>query len=142
MKNARQPDQIKKMVQLKKDGVCFLCNKNFTKYQDTPILREKKWWVVRKNDYPYEGSKIHLLLVYKKHTDSIESINPEGMVELFDHLRWVRKKFKIKGSTLIMRFGDSSYTGATITHLHAHLVSGHRYRKGSEKIRPVVGFGK
>ena len=63
-----------------------------------------------------------------------------GIEELLDHIKWANKKFKIPGASFIMRFGDHNYTGATITHLHAHIVSGHKQKKNSEAIRSSIGF--
>ncbi len=142
MANARHPEQIQKMKELQKDGVCLFCEKNFIKYQNTPIIREKKWWLMRNNDYPYDGAKIHILLVYKKHIDSVEKISPQAMTELLDHMQWAKKKFKIPGASFVMRFGDSRYTGSTITHLHAHIVSGYKNTKNQDRIISAVGFKK
>ena len=33
------------------------------------------------------------------------------------------KKYKIKGGALAMRFGDTNYTGASVAHLHFHIIS-------------------
>ena len=126
MSNARLPEQLKKMKELQKAGVCLFCKRNFIRYQTAPVIREKKWWLIRKNDYPYDGSRIHLLLIYKKHINSVDKISKNGMIEFLDHVKWVKNKFKIPGSTFLIRSGDNKYTGATITHLHAHIVSGYK----------------
>ena len=34
----------------------------------------------------------------------------------------VLKKYNIKGGVLALRFGDTAYTGATVCHLHFHLI--------------------
>lgn len=140
IKNARVPEQLKKMQDLQKRRICPFCRKHFEKNHKEPILREKRWWLVTKNDYPYDGTKIHLLFIYKKHIDSADKISKTGMVELLEHIKWAKKKFKMLGAGFVMRYGDHDYTGATITHLHAHLISGHRQKKNSEAIRPTVGF--
>jgi hypothetical protein len=36
---------------------------------------------------------------------------------------WAIKEFNIPGGGLTMRFGETVYTGATVCHLHAHLIS-------------------
>ena len=137
---ARKPEQVQKMKELQRDRVCFFCKKNFMKYQDTPILREKKWWLIRKNDFPYDGARIHLLIIYKKHVDTIKKVSNAAILELFDHIRWVNKRFKISGASFVLRFGDPKYTGATITHLHAHLVSGQRQKKNSKVMISAIGY--
>lgn len=142
LNNARSEDQLIRMKRLKNLGVCIFCKKHLEKYSKVPIIKDGKYWVIRKNDYPYEGSKIHLLLVYKKHIDSIEKISKEAMLEFFDYIKWVNKKFKIPGATILMRSNDSKYTGATITHLHTHIISGYPKNKKSKPILAAVGFTK
>ena len=64
------------------------------------------------------------------------------MVELLDHIRWIKDKFKIAGGGFFMRFGDHQYTGATIAHLHAHIISGIKQGKKTEKIKVPLAYKK
>ena len=41
-----------------------------------------------------------------------------------------------------MRFGDHNYTGATITHLHAHIVSGHKQKRIRKLFDQVLVLNK
>ena len=59
-----------------------------------------------------------------------------------DHIKWANKKFKIPGASFIMRFGDHNYTGATITHLHAHIVSGHKQKRIRKLFDQVLVLNK
>jgi ATP adenylyltransferase len=140
--NARVPEQLKQMEDLQKRKICPFCREHFEVNHREPILKESKYWLLTKNDYPYDGAKIHLLLVYKNHIDSLHKVSKDGMTELLEHVKWAKKKFKIPGASLVMRFGNNKYTGATITHLHAHLVSGYKQNKKSEAIRSTIGFKK
>jgi len=142
MANARVPEQLKQMEDLQKMKICPFCRKYFEKNHREPILREGKNWLVTKNDYPYEGSRVHMIINYKKHIDSVEKISPQSMIELFSHIRWIKKKFNIRGGAFLMRFGDIKYTGASITHLHAHLISGYKQKKDSESIKQKIGYKK
>lgn len=142
LQNARIPAQANKMKKLIKLGICPFCKENFAKHHDNPILRETKSWIVSKNDYPYDGTKTHILLVFKKHADSFEKISPKEITEFLQNIKWIKKKFKIPGGSLFMRFGDHDYTGATVTHLHAHIISGSKQNKGTEIITTVMGYKK
>ena len=35
---------------------------------------------------------------------------------------WAVQKFELKGGALAMRFGETTYTGASVCHIHAHLI--------------------
>ncbi len=140
--NARVPAQRKQMVEIQKEGVCPFCPKYFKKYHDAPIIKETDKWLITKNDYPYEGSKLHLLLVHKKHIENVSELSPKAAQELIHLTKWAEKEFKMKGGILLMRFGKPEYTGATITHLHAHVVVGEKEGKGREKLKTSIGFQK
>jgi ATP adenylyltransferase len=143
LKNARVKEQLDQMIDLQKKKMCPFCREHFEENHREPILREGKYWLVTKNDYPYEGTKNHVLLVYKKHVSSLEEVSDESMVELLHHFKWVRKKLKLVGGTFALRFGDIHYNGATITHLHAHIISGVRQQKEkTESLRMKVGYKK
>lgn len=145
-KNARFSEQLNKMKEMHKLGICMFCKEGMKKYHGAPILREKKWWFVTKNDYPYEGTKVHILIAYKKHIDSINNISSGAMTELLGHIKWIIKKYKMPGGVFAMRFGDTNYTGATIKHLHAHIILGaSREKLGKVKypdsfITSVLGY--
>jgi ATP adenylyltransferase len=142
MQNARKPHQKKQMEEILEHGICPFCRKYFEKYHREPILREKKHWLITKNDYPYDGAKIHFLFVLKKHKTKLSEIGSNAIKELENHFTWIEKKFKIPGGTVILRFGDIKYTGATISHLHGHIVVGEKQRKKTEPIKVKIGFKK
>lgn len=141
-KNAREPQQLSKMLKAKKLGVCPFCPKYYKEFHTAPIIKENKNWILTKNDYPYDGSKIHLLLIHKKHIEKIKDLKSEASKELFEIISWVEKEFKINGGSVFMRFGNIKYTGATISHLHAHIIMGTKEGRRTEKLKVPVGFKK
>lgn len=140
MRGARLPEQKKKMEYIKKQGVCPFCSKYFKKYHDAPIIKENSSWFLTKNDYPYDGTKIHLLLIHKKHIETIQEISLKAREEMFSLASWTIKKFKISGGGLSMRFGDFKYNGATVAHLHSHIIMGSKEGKGKERLLVQLGF--
>ncbi len=124
--NSKRPDsQAYRQVinQIKDDGVCPFCPDQLKKYHKNPILEEGAYWVVTSNMYPYKGAKHHLLLIHKEHVSSIEDLSAKAWTELHTLINKEIKKLRIPGGTFFMRFGDTQYTGATVTHLHCHIVS-------------------
>ncbi len=138
--NVRHADQKERMQESQKLGICSFCRKHFEKYHKAPILKETSWWILTSNDWPYEGSKIHLFLVYKKHISSLEQINPEGYAELTDIMKYVKGKFKLPGMSLFIRSGNMHYTGSSVQHLHGHIIGGSKEGKNKESLKVKVGF--
>ncbi len=140
IKHANRPSDKKgkysKIIsKIRNDRLCPFCEENFLKYHKHPIIEENKNWLLTKNMYPYEGTRIHLLLIHKKHISSIEEITAEGWLDLQKIINSSHKEFKIKGGAFFIRFGDPRLTGATVAHLHAHLISPKRVKKDPILVR-------
>ena len=126
LKNAKRPNDKEKNYEkvidkIKKEGVCPFCLENLPKYHKNPIIKENSDWIATKNMYPYENTRLHFLFIHKKHISSIEELGAEEWMSLKKIILSIRKDFKVKGGSLFVRFGNSN-TGATVTHLHFHLV--------------------
>src|SRR5680860_262163 len=134
LNHIRGANQKKNMEKALKAKECIFCPKNIAKYHTSPIERKGQFWLITKNDYPYDGSELHYLFIYNQHIDSLSKIKPEAMTELIGHLKWLEKKFKIKGGAVLIRFGDSDRTSASITHLHGHFIVGGKRKKGKESM--------
>lgn len=141
LNNARTSEQVKVMERIKQDGVCPFCYEHFTKYHPKPILKETDWWLVTENMSPYEGSRVHYIFVYKpKHITVPGELPAPGLQDLFSLLDWAARENNIEGGAFLMRFGDTRYNGASVDHLHAHLVVGDKDGPEKEKIRTKLGF--
>jgi diadenosine tetraphosphate (Ap4A) HIT family hydrolase len=109
--------------QIKKDGVCPFCPESLAKYHKNPIIKEGKFWLLTNNMYPYEGAKYHALLIHKVHITTFAEISKEAWEELNEFINYFTGEHAIPGGTFIVRFGDTRYTGASVVHLHANLIS-------------------
>lgn len=130
--NARHPEQFKRMERLAKEIGCFFCYKNYLKVGASKSIHESRNWYIKKNDYPYEGTIHHYLIAPKKHITKVTQISPRDWSELIKMIKWLDKYLKIKGYSVLVRNGDMKYTGATLDHLHFHLVSGGPKKKKGE----------
>jgi len=111
------------IADIQKDGVCPFCPDQLKKYHKNPIIEETKYWIVTDNMYPYKNVKDHILFIYKKHIENIQEMSPEAWQELNKIFLKSIDRSGIPGGTLFMRFGNTRFTGASVAHLHAHLVS-------------------
>lgn len=143
--HARTDEQKNLMEKIAKDAVCPFCKENFMKYHPKPILKENAHWLITENMSPYEGTKIHLIAVYKdKHVTMSNEIPLKHMGQMFELINWAIEKYNIEGGTILIRFGNSSYTGGSVDHFHAHLIIGNA--KGTDKdamkMKKKVGYMK
>ena len=104
------------------EGVCPFCPETF-KWHTKPILKRLNGWLITENFSPYENAKFHFILVGKKHKEKISELTLTDWRTITSLISWAVKKYDIKGGGITMRFGDSLYTGATVKHLHLHLIS-------------------
>lgn len=140
MRHVRTSEQRAQMEQIAAKGICPFCKEHLERTHRAPILWTGRWWSVTKNDYPYEGSELHYLFIYNKHVETLDGVQPEAFAELMEHVQRASLEHGIPGGTLFMRFGDSDYTGATVAHLHAHLVAGARAGESEDKLKVTVGY--
>ena len=141
LSHARTKFQRDVMRRIERDKVCPFCMKHFLKYHTKSIIKNGKYWLITENFQPYAGSKLHLLAVSKKHVQRLEELPSAAQNELFSLFFTELKKKKIKGGSFFMRFGDTNYTGGTVEHLHAQLVSGTKRAKNKKPIITYLGYG-
>ncbi|MEX2436773.1 MAG: hypothetical protein WD471_01255 [Candidatus Paceibacterota bacterium] len=123
----RTADEYSKVIEkIEKDGVCPFCSEQLNKYHKNPIIEVTKYWLVTENMYPYDGARVHLLFIHKEHISSLREINSKAWEELQLLSKRMIDKYEIKGGTLFMRFGDTNFNGASVSHLHAQLVTPHK----------------
>ena len=142
--HARDDEQRRRMQRALDTGECLLCRENIERYHDRPILLEGAYWLVTENAFPYEGATLHHLVVYTRgHETDFRAIPPEAWTELQALLSSVADTHGVSGGSLVMRFGDTKITGATLAHLHAHLIVGEPFAdKRNESLRVKVGYKK
>ncbi|MCA9367364.1 HIT domain-containing protein [Candidatus Kaiserbacteria bacterium] len=140
--HVREPAQREQMEKLQAAGICLLCPEHITTYHREPIEQDSDWWMVTKNDFPYKGTKVHYLFVYKPHTANVANITPEAWADLGAQITLLQKRLQIPGGAFFMRFGDTDYNGSSITHLHAHVISGVPHDEAGDKIEVKLGYKK
>lgn len=117
---------------IEKKGKCPFCPENF-KYHKEPILKKENGWLITKNSWPYENTENHLVIIGEKHKENFNELTDSDFITVRKLVDWATKKFKIKGGGLSLRFGDTDHTGATVCHLHFHLISPKLDKDGKAK---------
>ena len=103
------------------EGKCPFCPENF-KYHKHPILKESGGWFVTRSSWPYKNTKHHFVVIGKEHKEHFRELDRVDMVSVQSLVQWAIETFKIRGGVLAHRFGETDLTGATVCHLHFHLI--------------------
>lgn len=120
--HARHDDQLEVMRGIIDDGVCPFCIESLRKYHKQPILDEGDHWIVTTNQWPYENTKAHYLLIARQHIQTVTEL-PSGAFEEFgDHIKRLIEKDNMPSGGVAMRFGKVEEVGGTVEHLHGHLL--------------------
>jgi ATP adenylyltransferase len=131
----RSQAQIDDMKQLLEKGECFMCYKSLTQYKNNRIEFETKHWIVTPNAYPYKHTKLHLLLISRRHVSIMSELTKEERADFTDAIVEIEKRHKLKYYSVAMRNGDFRYTGASVEHLHAHIIVGDHESDEFEPVR-------
>jgi diadenosine tetraphosphate (Ap4A) HIT family hydrolase len=99
--------------------VCPMCT---LKWHTNPILKTQGAWFITETFQPYPNAAMHFLIIGKRHKENLSQLTPRDWKEISELQKWAIKKYKIQGGGIAMRFGDTAHTGATVAHLHMHLI--------------------
>ena len=119
---ARTKEYLEVLRRVEKEGKCPFCPDNF-RYHPKPILKKTKKWFITKNTWPYKNAAYHFLIISKNHREKLQELSLGDWGEVHSLADWAIEKYKIAGGGLTVRFGDTKFTGATVCHLHFHLIS-------------------
>lgn len=121
--NSKRGAYAKVIDDIAAEKICPFCPEHIHRIHPNPVV-DKTYWLITDNAYPYKPVKQHLLLVHKAHIEHVSELSIEAWYELKTILDELSQTKNMKGGALMMRFGDTKYTGASVAHLHAQLVQG------------------
>lgn len=121
--NSRSAEQTARMRRLEEAGTCLFCPGTVDDDEDRVVLREPDW-IVRHNDFPYPGTRLHLLVVPCRHVTDLLDLDDRELAGFWRVGRILRDRFALDHYGLGARCGDCRFTGGTIAHVHVHLVVG------------------
>lgn len=137
--NARYDDQKAVMKEIMDAGHCPFCRENLQKYHKQPIIREGQYWLVTTNQWPYEHTKFHFLLIYKNHVTDLAGINTNAGKELIELAQWLQENYEVPGGGIALRFGDTDHSAGSVAHIHAQFVVPEMSDPNFEPIRIKIG---
>ena len=124
MENYRTADQLAEMQKLEAEGICLFCPDAIRRHPRQKIFLETEHWIITPNEFAYKGTALHLLLVPHEHVNDLLDLAPASQRDFWEALTMIRERFDLKYYGLGVRNGDCKFTGATIAHVHAHVLVG------------------
>ena len=135
LKNARDPEQLQVMREYADAGWCLLCHApaDDRSGHTAGFVTPDGLWTVRPNRWPQAGIRLHLLIAPLKHVLRAEHC-PDGLPAAIGA---AVDEYELGKFTLVTRSGTTTATGATLAHIHTHLLVG----PVTVKARPVAQEG-
>lgn len=124
-----------------KEAKCFLCRiiKEKRDKNNFVLLRTKKVISIL-NLYPYNNG--HIMVVPRRHTNSLEKLLPQNIEEIFLHINKftaaLKRSFRCHGFNVGLNLGSSAGAGEA-RHVHFHIVP--RWR-GDTNFMPIISDTK
>ena len=78
-------------------------------------------WRAWHNPFPYSGHDSHIMLAPLAHFSQPGELIPEAWGEWGMLVSALIERFELPGGGLVMRFGENSHNGGSLTHLHSHI---------------------
>ncbi len=129
-----QTERYRKILSvIESENKCPFCPNNF-KYHKNPILKRLGDWFITENSWSYKEARHRFLLICDKHMENISELSAKDLETVLKLAKWATRKYRISGGALAMRFGNTRFTGATVCHLHFHLISPKVDKKENTKV--------
>jgi len=134
-RNARTDGYAEDLAEIQAAGVCPFCPGNFN-WHPNPILARDGHWFVTAIGQLYDNAERQLLIIGDVHKEELWELTKEDMASILELARIVTDD-QTPGGALAFRFGDPKYTGATVKHLHVHIIVP-QIDPETQRARPVM----
>lgn len=118
---------------------------NLEKYHGKPILFENFSWFLIENKWPYDNTKHHFVFILQRYAEHYTELTEIERADLPLVISWIQRNYIAPGGAIIMRTGDTLYSGASVKHYHGHFivpdVDGPDYGP-SNRVIAVIGGNK
>ncbi len=122
--NSRSQAQTDEMIGLEAKGICIFCPEHWNRGGGKVVLHENAGWALVDSDYPYPGTSRHMMLLPREHVSMLTDLSPVARASYWEMLDYVVANYGLTYFGTGARNGDMRYTGATIAHLHIHIIVG------------------
>lgn len=119
---AKTDEYRKVLEEINTRGKCPFCPDELPRFHKEPTLFKIGEWQITRADFPYEDTLEHFILLGETHKIDFLQLTDEDWLSVRKLFAWAITEFNLPGGACTLRFGDPRYTGATVRHLHFHLI--------------------
>ncbi len=101
----------------------MFCPEHVGERHGQPVELWGEHWYVTRNEYPYQGTLAHYLIVARRHVTGFEELPDEAGAELWAIKRTLRERLEPVSIATVERSGNMLFNGGSVAHLHIHLVA-------------------
>lgn len=119
---ARSAEQYEQFRRIDIDGECPFCPDAIesSSPDEMNVVAQGQHWTVIANMIPYAHTDTHLVLIAHDHVEKPEDLTPESWADLHTVISEYTRDLPYGG--IALRFGDFTHTGASVAHLHVHIL--------------------
>ncbi|NCS99374.1 HIT domain-containing protein [Candidatus Parcubacteria bacterium] len=121
--NCRNTSQQEKYLEIYKKNYDPFGERSKIEDLGNEIISDTDYWIVIRNQhYKDPKRKHHFVVILKRFIKTTEELRSEEILDAFKTLSEINLRFQICGGALLMRYGDTRLSGASVKHLHFHIV--------------------
>ncbi len=120
--HVKSPEYRDELLRLKAEGMCPFCWEYFSKRYAEQVIRHEGNCFLAILSFPYKDTDHHLMIIPDEHKEFPEDFTTEEWGDILILLNIAIEMFDVPGGAIAMRFGDPRHTGATVLHLHMHII--------------------
>lgn len=113
------PVTLAKYEAITRTGHCPFCFSHI----ENEVVVETVYWVVVKNQIPYLGSRLHLLVLPKLHRISLSELNSDEWEDLQNVIRLAKDKYPFLNDGYGFAVREKEVGGVTLYHVHFHIIA-------------------
>ena len=114
-----KPDLIEKYRQISESGKCPFCEGNIV----NKFVGKTEHWNIVFCEPPYKNTRLHLLILPKRHVISFNEFRREELADLLDAVGLATNKYPFLDKGLGLPIRVKEVGGVTLFHLHWHLIA-------------------
>jgi len=132
---ARSAEQYEQFRRIEIEGECPFCPDAVqdASPDEMNVVGHEPGWTVINNMIPYENSEVHFVLIPDRHICAPSELTQDEWIQLHDVLQKYTSDLNFGG--IAMRFGDFTQTGASVAHLHVHIIKPEDNLSAEQKVR-------
>jgi diadenosine tetraphosphate (Ap4A) HIT family hydrolase len=111
------------MMRLERESTCIFCDERAGSEHAAEVIKTGDYWYVTTNDFPYEGTVAHYLIVARDHVNSFDQLPDAAGAELWSLRRLLKARVAAPAFATVERSGDMRLNGGSVEHLHVHMVA-------------------